>query len=320
MTTQEKIQELQVAAMRETKNRRLYERYQAIYLWLNGYKQKEIAHIIQRDVSTIREYRKAYEAGGISALEMGHSSGKPPKLSAEQRAILAEMLASKTPAEMGFPTTANWTLSLIVQWVEREWQISYSLRGMSFVLHHLGFSHTRPTYTLEKADVAKQKEFVEQTFPALKKLLNEEIDHILFQDESMIRDYQAIQKTWFLRGKQRIIPTYGKHQGVKLLGTLNYETGEIFCVEEEKYDAQVFLSFLEQVLMHYPTGKIIMILDNSRIHHAKRFQTFLLAHQDRLQFVFLPPYSPQLNLIEGLWKWLKEAVINNVFFFEYITN
>ena len=101
---------------------------------------------------------------------------------------------------------------------------------------------------------------------------------------------------------------------MKLLGTLNYETGEIFCVEEEKYDAQVFLSFLEQVLMHYPTGKIIMILDNSRIHHAKRIQPFLLAHQDRLQFVFLPPYSPQLNLIEGLWKWLKEAVINNVFF------
>lgn len=168
MTTQEQIQELQVA-MREAKNRRLYERYQAIYLWLSGYKQKEIANIIQRDVSTIREYRKAYEAGGISALEMGHSSGKPPKLSAEQRAILAEMLANKTPAEMGFPATANWTLSLIVQWVEREWQISYSLRGMSFVLHHLGFSHTRPTYTLEKADVAKQKEFVEQTFPVLKK-------------------------------------------------------------------------------------------------------------------------------------------------------
>lgn len=130
----------------------------------------------------------------------------------------------------------------------------------------------------------------------------------------MIRDDQAIQKTWFLKGKQRIIPTYGKHQGVKLIGTLNDETGEIFCIEEEKYDAEVFLSFLEKVLAHYSTGKIVMILDNARIHHAKRIQPFLQANQNRIQLVFLPPYSPQLNLVEGLWKWLKEAVVNNVFF------
>lgn len=130
----------------------------------------------------------------------------------------------------------------------------------------------------------------------------------------MIRDYQAIQKTWFLKGQQRLIPTYGKHQGVKLMGTLNYETGEIFCIEEEKYDAKVFLRFLQKVLTHYPTGKIVMILDNARIHHAKLIQPFLAAHKNRLELVFLPPYSPQLNLIEGLWKWLKESVINNVFF------
>ena len=45
----------------------------------------------------------------------------------------------------------------------------------------------------------------------------EEIDHLLFQDESMIRDYQALQHTWFLKGKQHIIPTYGKHgSGAKI--------------------------------------------------------------------------------------------------------
>ena len=130
----------------------------------------------------------------------------------------------------------------------------------------------------------------------------------------MIRDYQAIQKNWFPKGQQRIIPTYGKHQGVKLIGTLNYETGEIVCVEEEKYDAEVFLAFLKKIVAHYPTGKIVMILDNARIHHAKLIQPFLEENCQRIQLVFLPPYSPQLNLIEGFWKWLKEAVINNVFF------
>lgn len=129
----------------------------------------------------------------------------------------------------------------------------------------------------------------------------------------MIRDYQAIQKTWFARGQQRVIPTYGKHEGVKLLGVLNYETGHVYCTEETHYDAKIFLRFLEQVLTQYPIGKTVMILDNARIHHAKLIQPFLQNHQDRLQLVFLPPYSPNLNPIEGLWKWLKENVINNVF-------
>lgn len=130
----------------------------------------------------------------------------------------------------------------------------------------------------------------------------------------MIRDYQAIGRTWFLKGKQRLIPTYGKHKGVKLIGTLNYETGAILCTEEEQYDAQTFLDFLTQLLKAYPTGKIVMVLDNARIHHAKLIRPFLQENRDRLELVFLPPYSPQLNLMEGVWKWLKETVINNVFF------
>jgi len=144
-------------------------------------------------------------------------------------------------------------------------------------------------------------------------LLDGKIDHILFQDESMIRDYQAIMKTWFAKGHQRIIPTYGKHEGVKLLGILNYETGKVYCEEHEKYDAEVFMGFLEKTLEIYPTGKIVMILDNARIHHAKMLED-LLEKNKRLTLMFLPPYSPKLNLIEGLWGWLKNEVINNAFF------
>lgn len=129
----------------------------------------------------------------------------------------------------------------------------------------------------------------------------------------MIRDYQAIMKSWFPTGEQRIIPTYGKHYGAKLVGILNYETGAVYVEEHEKYDAEVFLSFLKNVLIQYPTGKIVIILDNARIHHAKLLENFLSSNP-RLTLMFLPPYSPNLNLIEGLWGWLKDSVINNVFF------
>ena len=57
-----------------------------------------------------------------------------------------------------------------------------------------------------------------------------------------------------------------------------------------------------------------MILDNAKIHHAKLLQDFLDKNKDRLELMFLPPYSPNLNKIEELWGWLKDSVINNVFF------
>lgn len=130
----------------------------------------------------------------------------------------------------------------------------------------------------------------------------------------MIRDYQAIQKTWFIKGHQKKIPTYGKNAGVKLIGILDYEKGKVYCEEHEHYDAKVFLNFLKATLTQYPERKIVMILDNARIHHAKLVQPFLDEVKEKLELMFLPPYSPELNLIEGLWGWLKSSVINNVFF------
>lgn len=129
----------------------------------------------------------------------------------------------------------------------------------------------------------------------------------------MIRDYQAIQRTWFEKGKQRVIRTTGKHRGVKLLAAIDYCNGNIVWQEDEEYTAETFLKFLKKVMEAYPSGTVTMVLDNARIHHAKLLEPFL-KENERLTLVFLPPYSPQLNIVEGLWKWLKADVVNNVFY------
>ena len=102
--------------------------------------------------------------------------------------------------------------------------------------------------------INRSKNNLPRILKRLKKLLNDEIQHILFANESMIRDYQAIHQTWFERGKQRIIKTYGKHRGVKLVGYLNYETGEVYCEEHERYDAEMFFTkqFLKSEKMSKP--------------------------------------------------------------------
>jgi len=120
-------------------------------------------------------------------------------------------------------------------------------------------------------------------------------------------------KSWFPKGGQRIIKTYGQHESVKLVGILNYETGHVYVEEHEEFNARVFLGFLTNTLKLYPNGKIVMVLDNSRVHHAKLLKGFL-DENPRLILMFLPPYRPKLKVIEGLWGWMKDTCINNVFF------
>lgn len=137
---------------------------------------------------------------------------------------------------------------------------------------------------------------------------------ILFEDESYIRDYQALCATWFLKGRQKKIKTYGQHKGVGLFGFLDYNRGTVLCDVAEQLNAQAFQAFLENSVFPSYTGqKIIMILDNSKIHHAKILADFKNENSDKITFLFLPPYAPNINRIEGLWKWLKQTVICNSF-------
>lgn len=99
-------------------------------------------------------------------------------------------------------------------------------------------------------------------------------------------------ETWYPVGKQRKVKTYGKHFSVKLTGILNYETGAIYVKESLRFDAKIFCEFLKEVLNLYPEGTIVMILDNSLVHHAVLLEAFLALHP-RLRLLFLPPYSPE---------------------------
>ncbi|MFK4473572.1 transposase [Paenibacillus sp. RC73] len=301
-------------AMKHTHDKRLYERYLAVRLHLEGQSFTEIAHTLGLVRQTISKCWDLYQTYGLEGLPMKHSPGKPPKLSEEQHEQLAEMLVSKRPADVGFEARYTWTLALIAAWIQREFGQEYSVRGVRKVLGRLGFSFTKATYTLAKADPQEQTVFRDVTFPQLKRKLEDgDIDHLLFEDESTIRAYQALQYNGFPKGKQQQIQTHGKHEGTKLFGAIHYETGQVHHYEVEQANVAAWIRFLTMLLEAYPTGKIVLILDNSRIHHARALQPFLQKHR-RLELVFLPPYSPDLNLMEGVWKWLKSDVINNVFF------
>lgn len=165
---QELLEEVK-SAMKMTKEKRMYERYQCIFLYLSGERRQSIAVILNRSIDTVGNYIRAYNAKGLKGLEMGYSPGRPHRLTEEQEQELYRVITEKTPADVGFPANMNWTSFLIRDWIKNHFSVTYTDRGVRQLLHRLGFSYTKPTYTLEKADPVKQKAF-KQEFEAVKKI------------------------------------------------------------------------------------------------------------------------------------------------------
>jgi len=94
-----------------------------------------------------------------------------------------------------------------------------------------------------------------------------------------------------------------KRERVTLFGCVNPDSGEVIVQKAERGNAMSFKRYLKKVLFHYrnSNGKIYMVLDNVRYHHAKLLTPFLERHKDKLQMIFLPAYSPDLNPVERVW-------------------
>ncbi|WP_339172517.1 IS630 family transposase [Anoxybacillus sp. FSL W8-1294] len=133
-------------------------------------------------------------------------------------------------------------------------------------------------------------------------------------DETHVRAYQALRTTWAEVGNQKHVPSYGHHDHVSIFGAVGVQQGDVVFHRASSANAETFLDFLRRLKEKYADRFIVLVLDNVRIHHAKMVQAFLDGGEGAaFHFIFLPPYSPQLNPIERLWKWLKDEVIANVF-------
>ncbi len=156
-------------AIKDTSDKRMFIRYRCVYLYYDGRKTSDIANVFGIDQHTVNEYITSYKSKGIEGLEPKPIPGAPERLTEEQKAQLKDVLVNNTPADVGFDSCMNWTASLAVQWVKKEFGVEYSNSGMTDLMHRLNLSYTKPTYSLVKADKQKQHEFRE-AFNDLKKI------------------------------------------------------------------------------------------------------------------------------------------------------
>ncbi len=133
------------------------------------------------------------------------------------------------------------------------------------------------------------------------------------EDEVHFQRHSSLIRMWAPKGKQpRVLSPSVRHK-VGFFGALNLKTGQLVTQEAPTFSAQTFGEFI-RYLLQSTQDKIFLILDNARWHRSKDLKEFFETNRERLVFIFLPAYSPELNPIERVWRITRRKVTHNRYF------
>ena len=256
------------------------------------------------DDDTVRRYRTQYLSFGVKDFLSDKNNGTSSNLVSSQIERLKNHLESNTYIDS----------KGIVVWIKDNFNVKYSPSGITDLLHRLGFVYKKPVLTPCKADVEKQELFVKE-YQDLKSDLDDE-DQIYFVDGVHPQHNTIATYGWIKKGKTKHLKTNNGRQRTNINGALNIETKEVLYIEDERINAQTMIALLNLILEKQDKGKIHIILDNAKYYHAQIVKDFLKTNT-RINLHFMPPYSPNLNVIERLWKILKKKVVYNKFYLKF---
>ena len=138
----------------EGRSHRELVRLQAAEMFAHDADAPEIARSLRVSTKSVYQWRRAWRAGGEAALASKGAGGNPCKLDESQLAQLRAALKAG-PADYGWKQDQRWTLARVTVLAGRLFGVSYTLRGMSYLLHRLGFSPQVPVHrALERDEYA----------------------------------------------------------------------------------------------------------------------------------------------------------------------
>jgi len=289
------------AAHKNERNKRYAYRIHAVILLGTGYTLKKVKAVLFIDDETLRSYIERYQKEGIPSLIYDDYKGRMCRLSQAQIDQLRHELEA----------TIHLTTNSIIDYVFNQFEIRYSITGMRDLLHRLDYVYKKPKLVPGNPDIHEQELFAKQYEEYMLKKPNDV--EVLFADAVHPQHNTMAAYGWMKRGETRAIQTSSGRERLNLHGAMNAETLEVTIIESDTVDAESTIQLLEVIENKYPLASTIyVILDNARYHFSKKVKTFLEA--SRVKLIFLPSYSPNLNLIERLWKFFKKKVLYNQYY------
>lgn len=299
MLSDEQVDQLKFAH-KQTRDKRLADRIKAVLMLHFGFSYEQIKLALLLDEVTVRRYEKQFKQKGIDGLLEYRYKGGKSKLTPFQQKELDEYLLSHILT----------TSQQVREYIQQTYGKTYTLIGVTKLLHRMGFAYKKPKIMPGNVSIEAQKKFLE-TYQALKQRLGEK-DRIYFSDATHPTHNTKPSYGWIKKGKinDKYIKSNTGRKRLNILGALNIADKKAIVIERETIDAESIIILLEEIKKKQKSGKVYIILDNAKYHHARSVKNWLLNHP-RFKPIFLPVYSPNLNLIERLWRFFHQKITNN---------
>jgi len=269
------------------------DRIKAILLLNDGLPYERVAKILMLDDTTIRRYEKQFEKVGVDGLIECRYLGSRGILTKMQEIGLTTHLKNKT----------YQTVKEICSYVQKHYRRSYSVEGMTHLIHRLGFVYKKTKQVPGKLDLVKQEQFKAE-YEQLKQNKKKN-DRIYFVDASHPQHNNMPFYGWIYKGATKTIKTNSGRKRLNLNGALNLENMNITVLSEKTINTEAMKRLVLELERKQPIGLIYLLVDNASYNHSYEFRDFLKSRK-RVQVKYLPPYSPNLNIIERLWRFFHE--------------
>lgn len=278
--------------------RRSCDRIKAVLLRDDGYSYSEIARILLRNDETIRRHIDDYFSKNKLAPQNG---GSESNLNNDQTEKLISHLQKKT----------YLYAKDICAYVKQTFNVQYSVSGMIKWLQHNEFRYKKAHGVPAKADLQKQEVFIEQYHSLKNTIKSDEV--ILFGDSTHPQHQTKLACGWIKKGVRKAEKMTACQKRINLIGAIDLNKHHVEYRQVDWINGESLQVFAEQLCAAYPNASAIhLILDNAGYHKSEAFLKFIAT--TKIKIHYLPPYSPNLNPIERLWKIMHENVTYNRYY------
>jgi transposase len=293
-----KEREKLIALHRKERDGRIRDRIKAVLAYDDGYSYSEISRILLLDDETIRRHIDDYQRENKLTTANG---GRDGKLTDREVRQLTDHLQEIT----------YLYVKDICQYIWHTYGKKYSISGMTKWLHAHDFCYKKPHAVPAKADKEKQKKFV-RYYNRLKIKAGKK-EPIYFADSVHPQHQTQLVSGWILKGIRKEIATTAYQGRLNFIGGICLNGHRFTYQQVDKVNAIAICDFLWKLRQTNP-GKfnIHVVWDNARYHQNDEVKAF--AKELGIKLHYLPPYSPNLNPAERVWKLMHEAVRYNQYY------
>ena len=332
-------------ASKASKNKNWYRRLKIIEFSADKYTVKQLSGMFDLCEATTRNYIHSYNQGGLDKLKPVKPPGRSPRIANWTREQWDEVL-EQTPNQYEKLNTQSrqWTLERLRLYLREYHQVDVSISNIYRSLRRTGRRTGRsklrvgspdPDYTVKRKQIKELQDFSlrgQLTSDAAQLIVPDKqlarLDYpkivvpelrgrLLFFDEANVSWCPDTGRIYRVAGEQAKIDSPGKNKTKYILGSLEYPTGEgLYEIYTHKTNEEVQAHW-QHLMDMYPDDVLFVVRDNASSHVTPMLDDFLMDNEDRLCLVPLPTYSPHLNLIERLWKYMRDNITRNHFYLTF---